>query len=455
MAKDLTNGKVMSQIIAFSIPIFFGNVLQQIYNMADSIIVGQFVGKDAFAAVGSTGSLSFLIIGFVLGLCNGLCIPIAQRYGAGDIADMRKRIVAAVYVSIILGVVLTIAMVFLTDDLLILMKTPDNIYKNAYLYIFIIFMGIPATLLYNLPANILRAIGDSKTPLYFLILSAALNVVLDLVFVCGFYMGVAGTAIATVIAQAFSGILCILYMKKKYANIMTFKKEDYIWNLPYANKAAGIGVPMGLQYSITAIGSVVLSAAVNSLGSETVAAVNAAMKTSMIVVQPLESLGLTIATFAGQNYGAGKYKRIREGVKAALILSVICSAVAFLIVNPMAEPSALLFMKRAEMTDYIVGSMKQMLFYNSLSYILLGSLLIYRYTLQGLGYSVIAMGSGLFEMIARSIIAFLAISTFGFTAICYANPAAWLAANAILIPVYIVVMRKVRRMETTVRIAES
>ncbi len=443
MEKDLTKGKVMKSIINFSIPILLGNVLQQLYNMADSIIVGRFVGKNAFAAVGSTGSLNFLIIGFVIGLCCGLCIPIAQYFGAGKLSDMRRMIATAIYVSGIIGILLTVATALGVSQLLDLMKTPKDIMQDAHTYIFIIFCGIPAAILYNLPANVSRSLGDSKTPLYFLILSAGINVILDLLFVCGFSMGVEGTAIATVISQALSGILCILYMKKKH-DILRFQKEEWKFQLTAVKRSAIIGIPMGLQFSITAIGTVIIQSAVNVLGSDTVAAVNAAMKIQMIIVQPLEALGLTMATYCGQNLGAGKIERISQGVRKALLVSLVCSLFGVILSNLSAMPLSLLFMKQEEMNDYIRQCIREILLYNSFFYVTLGSLLVLRNALQGLGHSILAMGAGLFEMIARSMVAFASISYFGYAAICFSNPTAWVAANLILVPLYIKEMKKIK-----------
>ena len=286
MVRDLTQGKPTFRIMNFMIPILLGNLLQQIYNLTDSIIVGRFVGKDAFAAVGSTGCLNFLVIGFMLGLSSGLCIPIAHRFGAGDYVRMRRRVASAVYISAAITLILTVITVLCTRQLLILMQTPENILETAIGYIRIIFLGIIATMMYNLPANLLRALGDSKTPLYFLIVSAILNIVLDLVFVLAFSMGAEGTAVATVLSQFVSGFLCIIYMMKKYP-ILHFQKGE--WNVTWQELGSSfsLGVPMGLQFSVTAIGSVVLQSAVNTLGSAIVASVNAASNVHMFLSQHL------------------------------------------------------------------------------------------------------------------------------------------------------------------------
>lgn len=442
MTKDMTKGNVLKGIVGFAFPVFLASLLQQLYNMADSIIVGRFVGKDAFAAVGATGSINFLIIGFVLGTCTGLTIPVAQRFGAGDYSGMRRELATGIYVSVIMAVILTTVTAVGTGGLLTLMKTPENIYSDAYTYIFIIFLGIPATVLYNLPANLSRALGDSRTPLYFLMLSAGINVVLDLIFVCIFRMGVAGTATATVIAQILSGLFCILYMKRKY-EILKFRREEWEFDKSKVLRSAGIGVPMGLQFSITAIGSVILQSAVNTFGSDTVAAVNAAMKIQMIMVQPMDALGVTMATFAGQNLGSGDVGRIRKGVRMAILACTVSAVIGFAGSNLLGLPMTSLFVRAEETNDYIKKCITQLLFVNSLFYIPLGTLGVFRNTLQGLGHSVVAMGSGLFEMLGRTAIAFAATAYFGFDAICFSNPAAWIMANFILIPTYIVVMKKI------------
>ena len=444
MIGDLTNGNVIQKIISFSIPVLLGNLLQQLYNMVDSIIVGRFVGVDAFAAVGSTGPLNFLILGFALGVSSGLCIPVAQRYGAKDFSDMRRKIAVAIYIAIGVTVVLTIATTLGARTLLGWMQTPDNIFENARIYITILFIGIPATILYNLPANILRSLGDSKSPIYFLVISAVINLILDLLFVAVFHWGVAGSAIATVISQAISGVMCILYMARKYP-VLKIRKEEWVPASGDISHSISIGVPMGLQFSITAIGSVVLQSAVNSLGSDVVASVSAAMKLQMIIVQPFEAIGVTMATFSGQNLGAGKIKRIGEGVKKALLLTAILSVISFVMINTLASPASLLFMKKEEMTPVIHSNIKQVLLVNSFFYFFLGSLLILRNTLQGLGQSVIAMGAGIFEMFARSMVAFVLVGAFGFMAVCFAHPCAWFAANIILVPMYYITVKKLKQ----------
>ncbi|HIS57622.1 MAG: MATE family efflux transporter [Lachnospiraceae bacterium] len=445
MVRDLTQGKPTFRIMNFMIPILLGNLLQQIYNLTDSIIVGRFVGKDAFAAVGSTGCLNFLVIGFMLGLSSGLCIPIAHRFGAGDYVRMRRRVASAVYISAAITLILTVITVLCTRQLLILMQTPENILETAIGYIRIIFLGIIATMMYNLPANLLRALGDSKTPLYFLIVSAILNIVLDLVFVLAFSMGAEGTAVATVLSQFVSGFLCIIYMMKKYP-ILHFQKGE--WNVTWQELGSSfsLGVPMGLQFSVTAIGSVVLQSAVNTLGSDIVASVNAASKVNMFLSQPMEALGLTMSTYCGQNMGAGKLDRIKSGVKNGLIITVVMSILCGIFMVVSGNYLSLLFIRQEEMTPLIQESISRFLLFNSIFFPFLGILLVLRNSAQGLGFSVMAMGAGLFEMVARSVVAFCFVSVFGFAAICYANPAAWVAACVILVPIYLHALKQVKKM---------
>ena len=309
--------------------------------MVDSIIVGKYVGKVALAAVGSTSSLNFMIIGFGIGICSGFGIPIAQSFGGKKIDDMKKYIINAFYLCILI----------------------TNIYQQAYDYISVIFLGLFATMLYNMLSSILRAIGDSKTPLYFLILSSIINVVLDLLLITQFHMGVLGAAYATVIAQLISGIACLVYMKKK-TDLLSFEHSQKSFCLSYCLKLINMGLPMALQFSITAIGSVVIQTAVNTLGSDIVAAVTAAMKISVMLTQPLETLGLTMATYGGQNLGARKIKRIFTGLKMSYMIGLVYCVIIFIFVYLSSDLLSLLFIDAKE--TMIMGCIKQYLLFNSI-----------------------------------------------------------------------------------------
>lgn len=442
MVRDMTHGKPMNLILSFCIPMIFGNLFQQMYNMVDSIIVGKYVGVQALAAVGSTGALNFLILGFVTGLCSGFTIPVSQAFGAGDHKTMRRFITNAAWLSLGIGSVLTLITVLGTRQFLTWMKTPDDIFHDAYLYIVTLFAGILAIFLYNLLSGIMRALGDSRTPLYFLILASIMNIVLDLFFIIVLKTGAVGAAIATVISQLASGVLCFIYIMKKFP-ILKMERGEWAFSGFHSLKLIGMGIPMGLQFSITAIGSTILQSAVNTLGSSVVAAVTAGGKVSMLFTQPIETLGLTMATYCGQNLGAVKIDRIHKGVRQSLVLGALYAVVAGVAISFVGSYVALLFINSSETA--ILGYVRQFLIANGAGYVLLSSLLILRNTIQGLGHGVLAMGAGIFEMIARSVVAFALVGQFAFDAVRIANPVAWVAANLLLVPAFFHVSKVLKR----------
>ena len=416
MVKDMTEGKPGRLILEFAIPLLLGNLFQQFYSLVDTAIVGKFLGVDQLAAVGSTGSINFLIIGFCMGICSGFAIPIAQRFGAKDESGMRRCVANSAWVSVIFAVVLTIVTVLLCRNILQWMRTPENIIDDAWMYIVIIFAGIPVTILYNLTSAIIRAMGDSKTPVYFLVMSALLNIVLDLFCILVLKMGVAGAALATVISQAISGICCLVYMIRKY-EILRMQGTEGKADPELMLRLAGMGVPMGLQYSVTAIGSVILQSAVNTLGSTAVAAVTASGRISGFFVCPSDALG------------AKKPKRIREGLRMANIYGIVYALIAFGILAAAGKYMALLFVDGTD--PELMNRIQQMLLINSGSYTFL--ILV----------NTLAIFSGVSEMIARSIAGFVLVPMFGFLGACVANPLAWLFADLFLIPAYLYVMRRV------------
>lgn len=441
MVKDLTEGKPLKLILMFSLPIVLGCLFQQFYSMSDTIIVGKCIGVNALAAVGATGSLNFLIMGFATGICSGLTIPMAQFFGAKDEENVRRCAANALYVVAAVTILLTAVTMLFTRQILELMQTPSDIFQGAYDYIIVIFAGMGVTLLYNLLSGILRALGDSKTPLYFLVIASLLNIVLDLIFIRNFGMNVEGAAYATVISQAVSALLCLAYMIWKFPILRLHTRDwQFRWNL--ITKMLQIGVPMGLQFSITAVGSIILQSAVNTLGSAAVAAVAAASKVQMILTQPLETLGVTMATYCGQNLGALKLKRIQTGVRQTIWVGLGYSVIGFLIGNLAGQQIALLFLDASE--TQILEQVGLFLFLNGIGFPLLGTLLIYRNALQGLGFAVPAMAAGMFELIGRAAVAFCLVGVFGFPAVCLANPAAWIMANILLVPVYYLSMRRLR-----------
>lgn len=434
---DMTVGNPMKIIFGFTLPIFIGNVFQQFYNMADAVIVGKFVGNKALAAVGSTGTIMFLIYGFVVGMTAGFTVLTAQKFGAGDMKGMRKTVAGAGILSFVVGALLTILFMAFMKPLLILMNTPSDIFADAYLYIMIVSGGILAQMLYNLLSSILRALGNSKLPLVFLIISALLNIVLDLVFIVGFGMGAKGAAVATVIAQGVSGILCLFYIIAKIP-ILHLKREDLdVGSTIYKNQLR-IGVPMALQYSITAIGTMMVQSSLNILGSTLVAAYTAAGKIEQVVTQAYVAMGTTMATYAAQNMGAGSVKRIREGFKACTVIGVVYSFVAAGFIMTVGKYMTYLFV--SEDVDIIMNSVDIYLKCIGIFFIPLAVVNIYRNGIQGLGYGLLPMMAGVAELIGRGVVAVIAGAKRSYPGVCLAGPAAWVLAGGLLIVMYYFIM---------------
>ena len=425
LTKDMTTGNPVKLILLFSIPLLIGNIFQQFYSMVDTIIVGRFVGVDALAAVGSTGSMAFLINGFVVGLSSGFCVLISQRFGAKDEDGLKKATSSALVLSLIATIIVTIISMVSARPLLTLMNTPDNIINDAYTYIIIIYAGTIATVAYNILASILRALGDSKTPLYFLIIASILNIVLDIVFIVNFNMGVAGAAYATIISQAVSSILCLIYTYKRY-KILRLKKEDFEVKKRVYIKHLKIGIPMALQFSITALGIMTVQGALNVFGSTVIAAYTAASKVLQIVMQPAITFGVTMATYCGQNLGARNYERIKEGVKKCIQISIVTSIIAGLILVFGGKFFVGLFISNPDAA--ILAYAQECLNYAAIFFIPLGLIFIYRNALQGMGESFVPMMAGAYELIARAIVAFTLPKFIGYTGICLSDPIAWLAA---------------------------
>ncbi len=437
--KDMTVGSPAKIILGFGIPLLLGMLFQQFYSMADALIVARFLGVNEFAAVGSTGPINFMILGFCMGVCNGFAIPIAQRFGAGDYKSLRKYVANCMWLAIIVAVVMTIVVCIFCGKILTIMKTPYDIYDDAYKYIFIIFAGIPVMILYNMLSGIIRALGDSKTPLIFLLISSVLNILLDLFTIKVLGTGVEGAAYATVISQAVSGILCLIYMIKKF-DILKIKGDEWRMEAHYVFYLCKMGIPMGLQYSITAIGSVILQTAVNTLGSAAVASVTAAGKVGLFFCCPFDALGSTMATFAGQNIGAGKTKRVTQGLKASSAMGLVYAIIACIVLVLFGKQIATIFIDSDNSS--ILDNAWLLLVCNSIFYFPLALVNVVRFAIQGVGYSGFAILAGVCEMIARAVVGFLFVPVFGFAAVCAASPAAWILADAFLIPAYIYVIKK-------------
>ena len=446
MVKDLTTGSPARLIIGFSLPLLAGNLFQQFYSMADTIVVGRSIGVDALAAVGSTGAISFLVLGFVIGLTGGFSVVVAQKFGAGDEREVRRAVAMSVYLSVLLTIVLTAVSVLCTRPLLNFMQTPANIYDDAYAYIVVIFAGTGAIIFYNLLSGVLRALGDSRTPLYFLILSSVINVALDLVFILVFGMGVAGAAYATVAAQVLSGLLCLLYMAKKFP-ILRFHKSDWAWNGRLVVHHLRLGLPMAFQFSVTAIGVMILQGAINGFGSSVVAGYTAASKVEQLTTQPMMTFGITMATYGGQNLGAGRLDRIRQGTRRCVEISTVVNLACAALGAFLGKYLVRLFLSSDNAEELAAATDAAIQYMNTIAvfFVVLGLLFIFRNVLQGVGSTLVPLLAGFIELVMRTAVVFTLPRYIGYTGVCLANPVAWIGATIPLVIAYLFVMRRMER----------
>lgn len=419
---DLTVGDPLKQILLFALPLVFGTMFQQLYSFADTVIVGRCLGIDALAAVGATYSLHFLILGFVQGACVGFGIPLAQSFGAGEKRELHRFLWNGFWVGSFFSVLLTVGTVILAAPLMAAMNTPENIFSMGVSYIRILFLGIPASILYNYSASVLRALGDSRHPFYFLLFSSILNVVLDYVFITDFHTGVEGAAAATVISQLVSGLLNTWWMFRRM-ELIEIRREDMSLSFRHIRKLCIIGLPMGVEYSVSAVGAILLQDAINILGSGAVAAQTAGEKIRQMFTLPMESIGMAMATYAGQNFGAGRMDRIKRGIRDGIVIQALYCAVVWVI----------LLLMKGILVQLVLGSGSIQVARNAEKYLMIcsclfllhGLLMIFRNVLQGMGYAGHAVLSGIWELAGRGLGGWIAVSGAGFTAVCFANPMAW------------------------------
>lgn len=442
LSKDMTVGSPFKIIVLFAIPVLVGNVFQQLYSMVDTIIVGQSLGTDALAAVGSTGSLNFLVNGFSTGIAGGFAVLPAQFFGAKDEKKLRKSVAQAIWLCAFFTILLTILAVVFSRPVLMLMKTPDNIIGMADVYIKTIFWGICATILYNMCACVIRALGDSRTPLYFLILASFLNIGLDLLFIMVFHWGVFGAAFATVVSQAVAGILCVIYAIRKYS-ILHLTGEDFAPDFAMMRKHLGIGLPMAFQFSITAIGTVVLQSALNTFGSDKIAAYTAGCKVEQLVTQIAPAIGVTMANYGGQNLGAGRLDRIKKGVTSCTVLTISLAVISAVVLYFSGEWLAGLFISgdQPEVVRAAVTYVNTICVFFPFLYMIF----VYRNILQGIGRSFMPLMAGVFELIARCVVSFTLPQRMGYIGVCLAGPVAWIAAAVPLCIAYYVIVGKMSK----------
>lgn len=445
--KDLTEGPPLKLILGFMLPLLFGMLFQQFYNMVDTIVVGQYLGMNALAGVGSTGSVNFLVLGFVSGVCAGFAIPVAQKFGSKDFDELKKYVGSTLWISVAFAVVLTLTTCLLCGNILQWMKTPDDVFKEAYDYIFVIFLGIPVTFLYNILSGFIRSLGDSRTPVIFLVISSVLNIALDIFMIVVLKMGVAGAGWATVISQLASGIMCLVFIIKKF-ELLHLRKSDLRLDLYYIGRLCAVGLPMGLQYSITAIGTILIQTAVNGLGSLYMASVTAGNKVGQFMCCPFDAMGSTMATYGGQNVGAGKPDRIKKGLFCCSAMGIVYALLALGVALLFGDDLAMLFVSSSDLESGIDPAdvrrlAQQFLVTTAAFYIPLAFVNIVRFLIQGMGFSQIAVYAGVSELVARGAVALALVPFFGYDAVCFANPAAWLLADLFLFPAFFVCFRRV------------
>lgn len=441
MTKSMTSGNPAKLILLFALPLIIGNIFQQFYSMADTLIVGRTLGVNALAAVGCTGSITFFILGFVMGFSSGLSIVTSQRFGAEDMEGVKRSFAASLLLCTGLSIIFTIGSFFFTRPVLELLQTPPEIIDDAYHYLIIIFGGISASIFFNFLSNMMRALGDSKVPLYFLILTCFMNIILDYVTILVFHMGVAGAGFATIFSQLISAIFCAVYIWKKMPafhitvqHLAVSKKE--------LSRHLKTAFPMAFQTSIIAIGALILQFALNGLGPNAVAAYTAAQKIDSIATMPLNSFGAAMATYAAQNYGAGKIDRIRKGVFQCILMSVGTSIVMGFLNFFFGGTLASFFVGAGE--TEVLGYAKTFLSVNGVLYWVLALLFLYRFTLQGLGNSSVPTIAGIMELIMRAMGGLFLVDMLGFTGAALSNPLAWIGA---CIPLTIAYYHEIKKLE--------
>ena len=441
MQLDMTRGPILPRMIRFMIPVLIGNIFQQLYNMVDTMIVGKFLGASALAAVGSTGNLMFMVTGFAMGAAIGFSVRTSQTFGAGQTDQLKNSVACSILLALVLSAALTAVSLAGADGALQLMRTPADIFAQAKTYITIIFAGITATFFYNLFSAHLRAVGNSTAPLFFLILSAVLNVGLDLLFIAGMGLGVEGAAFATVLAQGVSALLCLVYILKRMP-LLVPGREHWKIRKEVAAYHLKMGVPIGLQHTITASGMVVMQAAINGFGSAAVASITAAMKLQYLLMQGCTAMGHTMTTFCGQNIGRGDYRRLREGFRTAILLELAFSVFAALVLIFVLPHFLFLFFKTGTDMTEVIRLAKPYLYITSAFYFPLSLIFIFRNGLQGCGYAMVPLFSGVVELIARCAVAFLSIRLGSYLLAISCDPAAWLCAGVYGAAAYLLLRRK-------------
>jgi len=439
---DMTVGSPARGILHFALPLVLGYILQQMYQVIDAAIVGRWIGVGALAAVGASSSINFLVMGFCNGSCAGFAIPVAQAFGGKDYHKMRIYVANAVRIAVAFAAVITLLTCMFCTKILGLVNTPADIFHDAWTFLFLQFLAIPFTMGYNLLSGFIRALGNSKQPFFFLIIASLVNIALDVLLILVIGMGVAGAGVATLLSQAFATLLCWLYIRSKMRLLIPTGEERR-----YDNKRVSIllnnGVPMGLQFSITGIGIIMLQSANNALGTVCVASFTAAMRIKYLFTCVFENIGVAMATYCGQNIGARKLDRVRRGVKDAIVIMLVYFVLTVLIIYPFADEMMTLFVKSGE--QEVIDNAAMFMRIANYFYPALGLLTIFRYSIQGLGYSNLSMMSGVMEMIARCGVSLWLVPALAFKGVCLGDPVAWVFADIFLIPAFLWLYHHLKR----------
>lgn len=443
MAVQLTTGTPWRVIALFSIPLLIGNVVQQLYHLVDAIVVGRYLGVEALAAVGATGAITFLLIGFAWGLTSGFAIPLATAYGAEDEAAVRRSVAVGTVLTAIGSIILTIGGPLIARPMLQLLQTPPELIDGAATFVQILLAGSAGMMFFNYLSAIVRGIGDSRTPLYFLSVSCVLNIILVIAFVAWFGWGIAGAAWATFIAQFFSVFACVVYIWKKIPALHP-RREDFRLDSADVKEHLRLGLPMALQASIISIGTLVVQVALNVLGSDAIAAYTAASRIDSLAVTFMGSIGLAVSVFVAQNVGARRPDRIRRGVSQGIVLAVSVGAVLGAIMIVFGPTLTRMFV--GDSAPNVIALAQQMFIVNGLAYWILGILFVLRGTLQGLGQALIPTICGFAELAMRVAAALILGPIFGFVGVAISNPAAWIGAVIILVPAYLAARKKLAEM---------
>ena len=443
---DMTVGSPARGILHFALPLVLGYILQQMYQVIDAAIVGRWIGVGALAAVGASSSINFLVMGFCNGSCAGFAIPVAQAFGGKDYHKMRIYVANAVRIAVAFAAVITLLTCMFCTKILGLVNTPADIFHDAWTFLFLQFLAIPFTMGYNLLSGFIRALGNSKQPFYFLIIASLINITLDVLLILVMGMGVAGAGVATLLSQAFATLLCWLYICGKMRLLIPTGEE-----CRYDNKRVSIllnnGVPMGLQFSITGIGIIMLQSANNALGTVCVASFTAAMRIKYLFTCVFENIGVAMATYCGQNIGARKLDRVRRGVKDAIVIMLVYFVLTVLIIYPFADEMMMLFVKSGE--QEVIDNAAMFMRIANYFYPALGLLTIFRYSIQGLGYSNLSMMSGVMEMIARCGVSLWLVPALAFKGVCLGDPVAWVFADLFLLPAFLWLYHHIKKTKAT------